>query len=269
MTNILEDLFACQLSYEECGHKSLIVEIGPELAQKLLALNFHQNRKLSKDYVNRLSADMKNGEWTLSNDAIVVSNELQVGNAQHRLNAVVQSKTKQKFLVLFGSTRETFTKFDTGKKRTMEQRITIAGTEISLKECAVIRHAMNDYSSPGVGTVQFGYPRHDALVEKVFLKHKQFLTLTNAKKMPGSSFFHAAALKIYAHMMNSDGYGGFGNAWDNGFNHSHDPLTRAKLFIDLCNFGYSKDDIPCGPTEVAAIKLRNSVARKREEKRGQ
>ena len=49
MSNILQDLFDHKLSYDECGHESFIVEIGPELAQKLLALNFAQNRKLSKE----------------------------------------------------------------------------------------------------------------------------------------------------------------------------------------------------------------------------
>lgn len=260
MSNILQDLFDHKLSYDECGHESFIVEIGPELAQKLLALNFAQNRKLSKEYVNRMSADMKNGEWGLSNDAIVVSNDLQVGNAQHRLNAIVQSKTSQKFIVLFGSPREAFQKFDTGKKRTMEQRITIAGTEISPKECCIIRHAMNDYANSQVGTVQFGYPRHDDMVAQVYLKHKEFLSLVNARKSEGSSFFYAAALKIYAEMIH------FGDHFER--HHDHDALTRAQLFIDLVVNGYSKSGLPTGPTEIAAIKLRNTIARKKEDKKG-
>ena len=135
-----------------------------------------------------MSTDMKNGEWGLSNDAIVLSNDLQVGNAQHRLNAVIQSKTSQKFIVLFGSPREAFQKFDTGKKRTMEQRITIAGTEISPKECCIIRHAMNDYTNSQVGTEQYGYPRHDDLVASVYLKHKEFFGLVNAKKSEAHHF---------------------------------------------------------------------------------
>ena len=261
MSNILQDLCDRELSYEQCGHKAFIVEVGPELAQKLLALNFNQNRKLSKEYVTRMSADMKNGDWGLYNDAIVISNDVQVGNAQHRLNAVVQSKTSQKFIVLFGSPKEAFQKFDTGKKRTMEQRITIAGTEISQKECCIIRHAMNDYSNPAVGTVQYGYARHDALVANVFLKHKEFLTLVNAKKPKGSSFFHAAALKLYAEMVH------YGDTFE--VHHDHDPFTRAQLFIDLCLNGYSTMDMPCGPTEIAALKLRNTIARKKEDKKGQ
>lgn len=260
MSNILQDLHDSELSYADCAHKAFIVEVGPELAQKLLDLNFDQNRKLSQQYVERMSADMKSGQWGLSNDAIVVSDCLQVGNAQHRLNAVIRSKTAQKFIVLFGSPKEAFQKFDTGKKRTMEQRITISGIEISMKECCIIRHAMNDYENPSVGTVQFGYPRHDSLVAQTYKKHKHFLNIVGATKPAGSAFIYAGALKLYAEMMH------YNNAL---LPHSHTPHARAQLFIDLCLHGYSTFDIPSGPTEVAALKLRNTIARKKEDLKGQ
>lgn len=257
MSNILQDLYDCKLSYQQCNHDAFIVEIGPELAQKLLALNFDNNRKLSDGYVKSLSADMRAGDWGLSNDAIVLSEDFQLGNAQHRLNAVVNSGTSQRFIVLFGSPKEAFQKFDTGRKRTMEQRITISGIDISQKECAIIRHAMNSYTHPSVGTVQYGYQRHDELVAQTFLKHKEFLQLVNAHKPGGPSFFWAAALKMYAEMVHH------GDRLV--FNHGHSPLTRARLFIDLCLNGYSKTDIACGPNEIAALKLRNTISRKKEE----
>ena len=260
MNNILQDLYDCELSFTDCGHKAFIVEVGPELAQKLLNLNFDQNRRLSQPYVERMSSDMKNGNWSLSNDAIVLSDGLQVGNAQHRLNAVIRSNTAQKFIVLFGSPKEAFQKFDTGKKRTMEQRITISGVEISQKECCIIRHTMNDYESPGVGTMQYGYQRHDDLVAETYKKHKQFLRLIGANKPAGSAFIYAGALKIYAEMLHCS---------NNLLPHGHDPLTRAKLFVDLCLNGYSTVDISSGPTEVAALKLKNTIARKKEDLKGQ
>ena len=260
MSNILQDLHDAELSYADCSHKAFIVEVGPKLAQKLLDLNFDQNRKLSQQYVERMSSDMKNGEWGLSNDAIVVSDCLQVGNAQHRLNAVIRSNTAQKFIVLFGSPKEAFQKFDTGKKRTMEQRITISGIEISMKECCIIRHAMNDYENPSVGTVQYGYPRHDTLVAETYKKHKYFLNIVGATKPKGSAFIYAAALKLYAEMIH----------YNNVLRpYSHDPLTRANLFIDLCLLGYSTVDLPSGPTEIAAFKLKNTIARKKEDLKGQ
>ena len=248
MTEILRRIFDNALSYADCGHDTAIVDVDPDLAQDLLDLNFAQNRTASKEHIDRFATDMKNGEWILSNDAIVLSDDMQVGNAQHRLQAVIQSGTTQRFIVLFGSDKGDFQKLDTGKKRTMEQRITISGIPISQKECSIVRHAMNDYTHPHCGTVEFGYQRHDAAVAEIYLKHKEFLKATNAQKPAGPSFFWAAALKMYAEMVH------FGDYYT--FKHDHSPLTRARLFIDLCVNGHS-DISMVGPHEVAAIKLRN------------
>jgi len=253
--NILQELIDRDLDYADTGEKAFIVDIDPEMAQRLLNNNFKQNRELSQAHIKALATDMKNGEWALTNDAIVVSQDLETGNAQHRLHAIIESKTTQRFLVLFGVAKETFQKFDTGKKRTMEQRITIGGTNISGKECSVIRHSMNAYTHPQIGTVEFGYPKHDEFVAAAYLKHKEFLTLTNSKSRKGSSFYWAAALKMYAEMIHYKPR--------NGFQHDHDPLTRAQLFIDICTKNCSNVGIPVGPSEIAAIRLNNlRVARR-------
>ena len=245
--SLFEELNDRDLSFNGEGQRAFIVDIDPEMAQRLLNSNFKQNRTLSKSHVKRLAADMRNGEWNLSNDAIVISKDLELGNAQHRLSAIIESQTTQRFIVLFGASRKAFQKFDTGKKRTMEQRITIAGINISAKECAVIRHAMNSFTYPYTGTVEFGYPKLDKYVAEYYLKHKEFLTMTNAKTARCSSFYWAAALKMYAEMMNDD---------DRlVLQHDHDPLTRAQLFIDICTKGCSSVGIPVGPNEYAAIKL--------------
>ena len=250
MTTLLQKIHERQLDYEHCGHQTWVIDVDPDLAQDLLDANFENNRVASKDQIDRYATDMKNGEWILSNDAIVVSKDLQVGNAQHRLQAVIESGTTQRFIVLFGSDSEAFTKFDTGKKRTMEQRITIAGTPISQKECSIIRHAMNSYTDPQrTGTQEFAFPRHDTRVAKFYLMHKQFLRATHAYKPAGSSFIWAAALKMYAEMIH------YGHQYM--FKHDHDPLTRAQLFIDLCRNGLSESGLSIGPQESAAIRLKN------------
>lgn len=257
MKNLLQELIDRDLSFNGTGQRAFIVDIDPEMAQRLLNNNFKQNRALSKAHIKTLAADMRNGEWELSNDAIVVSEDLEMGNAQHRLSAIIESQTTQRFVVLFGASREAFQKFDTGRKRTMEQRITIAGINISAKECAVTRHAMNSFTYPHTGTVEFGYSKHDKLVAEFYVKHKEFLTATNSKVSRGSSFYWAAALKMYAEMVH------YGN--DLVLQHDHDPLTRAQLFIDICTKGCSSVGIPVGPNEYAAIKLNLTRASRKED----
>ena len=249
-SELIYKLFNVHVPETPFGEGAFIAVIGPELAQNLLHLNFEQNRCPSKKQIAKYATDMVNGEWVLSNDALVISNDGQLGNCQHRLQAVIESGTTQKFLVLYGVDKKTFLKFDVGQKRTMDQRITISGVNITVKECAIIRHAMNDYVHTAIGTAQYSEPRFDELVKKYYLMHKQFLELSNATQQTGSSYFWAGALKIYAEMVH------FGKSYV--FNHDHDPLSRANLFIDMCLNGQSTKGLMTGPQESAAIKLRDS-----------
>ena len=246
-----------EVSETSAGEGAFVAEIGPELAQTLLHLNFKQNRVPSKLQIAKYATDMTNGQWALSNDALVISSHGELGNCQHRLQAVIESGTTQKFIILYGVDKKTFQKFDVGRKRTMEQRITISGVNISIKECAIIRHAMNDYTNSALGTAQYGDLRFDELVKSYYLKHQQFLKLTDAHKPAGSSFFWAAALKIYAEMIHC------GMSYN--FDHDHDALTRARLFIDMCVNGQSTEGFLTGPHESAAIKLRDSRAVRAQE----
>lgn len=230
--------------------KVCIIDVGPDLAQYFLKLNFENNRKQSVQYINRLSADMRDGYWGLSNDAIVVDVTGRIINAQHRLEAIVKSGTTQKFILLWDVPKHTADAIDVGKKRAMHERITISGTKISLKECAIVRNAMNDYTNVNLGTAQFHMTRHDYVVEETYKKHSQFLQALGADAMSsGSSFFHAAALKMFVEMIHGKYIEGLAH-------HDQKPFERAQLFLDLCLFGYSKKGLPTTVQDHAALRLK-------------
>ncbi len=233
----------------ESSENVYIAEIDPALASDLLALNFSDNRKVSRQTVQRFSSDMKEGRWLLGNDALTVNAAGRLVNGQHRLNAVVQSKTTQRFIILSGVCHDTAQILDMGKSRNMGQRITISGVRITDKECAVVRHAMNDYAHNMVGTGQFGYQRHDELVKNVFLKHKNFFAHFNVNGKNKNPFVYAAALKMYVEMTNfSDNY---------SFAHNMAPADRTQLWLDLVNYGFSQAGFSTGETERVAIILKN------------
>lgn len=249
------------ISESDCDEKVLIIDVTPELAEELLSYNFDDNRTASVDYIKRLSADMSSGLWQISNDAICVDRDGRMINGQHRLNAVKRSGTTQRFVFLWDLAPEAAQLIDVGKKRTMHERITISGTKITVKECAVIRHAMSDYSRSGVGTVQFGYTRHDDIVKQYYLKHSEFLQAMNAKAMQGAAFVKSAALKMYVEMRH------YSHKYD--FKHDMNPYERSLLFIDLVEDGFSKRGYPTGIHEHSAIKLKNVKDRRRGETKGQ
>lgn len=242
--------------------KVCIIEVNPDLAAFLLKLNFKENRKQSANYINRLSADMRDGFWGLSNDAIVVDVSGRIINAQHRLEAVIKSGTTQKFILLWGVAKETAEAIDVGKKRAMHERITISGTKISLKECAVLRNAMNDYSSVALGTSQYHQVRHDSVVEASYKKHSDFLRSLGTESMSsGSSFFHAAAMKMFVEMIH-------GKYNPNLAAHDMQPFARAQLFLDLCLYGYSKKGLPTTVYDHSALRLKEMRDNKKVDYKG-
>lgn len=233
----------------EIKERIFVAEVCPELAEILLSWNFADNRKASSEYVGRLSADMRAGRWRLGNDAITIDSEGRLVNGQHRLNAVVQSKTTQLFLFLVGVEPESALILDVGKNRQMYERIHVSGVRMTSKECAVIRHAMNDYQMASTGTRQFSYASHDELVKEIYLRHSNFLRETKATRQRGSAFYWSAALKMYAEMVH------YGHEYT--MNHDMTPMERCKLWLDLVEHGYSQEGIPTGESELAAIKLKN------------
>ena len=208
-----------------------------------------------------MAADMKSGLWVLSNDAVCIDENGCMINAAHRMNAVKLSGTTQRFLVVWNMPFSTAQKLDVGRKRTMHERITIAGTRMTIKECAITRHAMNAYAKAALGTVEYAYNRHDALVEKYYRRHSEFLRSMNAKQMTGAAFIKSAALKMYVEMRH------YSHKYD--FKHDMSPYERSLLFIDLVEDGFSKRGYPTGIHEHSAIKLKNVKDRRRGETKGQ
>ena len=245
---------------ENCQENHAIVDITPELAHQLIESNFSDNRTLSWEHVKRMAADMKAGLWVLSNDAVCIDEYGRLINANHRMNAVKLSETTQRFVVVWNMPLSSAQRLDVGRKRTMHERITIAGTRMSIKECAITRHAMNAYAKAALGTVEYAYARHDQLVEKYFNLHSDFLKSMNAKQMSGAAFIKSAALKMYVEMTHY--------ANKHTFKHNMSACERSMLFIDLVENGFSREGIPIGPNEISAIKLKNMKERRKADAKG-
>ena len=233
---------------DDQNQKVVLADIDPAIAAKILSLNFENNRPASKRQIKKLASDMKEGRWSLVRDAITISQKGFLVNGQHRLEAVIESGTTQSFIFFFGATDEAVQLLDIGRKRTMEQRITISGIRITARECAATRAAMNTYEHRSLGSLEYSQPNHDSLVADTYLKHKEFLRLTSAHKSKGNALYYAVALKMYAEMVH--------HGHEYIFDHDHDPLTRCRLFLDICIHGSTQDpSIRAGLNENAANRL--------------
>lgn len=104
--------------------------IGPEQAIAYLACN-RINRKLRLATVKRYEEEMLQGAWTLTSDAIAFDDQGNLIQGQHRLTAIQRTKTTHAFWVCRGLPSEARGNLDSGSKRELHDRLTIAGHPIT------------------------------------------------------------------------------------------------------------------------------------------
>lgn len=92
-------------------------KITPEVAAEWLEERWEDQRRVRKQHVAKLAADMNAGRFKVSPDAILRVRG-KVANGQHRLLAVVQSGKPQQFLVLESNDEELYKVIDSGLRRT-------------------------------------------------------------------------------------------------------------------------------------------------------
>ena len=102
------------------GGDDLVVEvctIGPEQASQWLRCN-KNNRPVRRTHVNFLAQEILNGNWQLNGQAIVIADDEQVLDGQHRLMAIIEAGKEIKTLVVYGISPMAFRTIDTGAVRT-------------------------------------------------------------------------------------------------------------------------------------------------------
>jgi hypothetical protein len=103
------------LIHENAGQ---VYSVSPDLAAKWLEHNT-RNRKLRQSVVNKYAADMREGRWLLTGDAIAFDKNGAVVNGQHRLWAVLESGITVPMLVTFNLDPEVVAVLDDHLKRSL------------------------------------------------------------------------------------------------------------------------------------------------------
>lgn len=103
-----------------------IMEVSPDDARALLEQNKH-NRNVNQNLVIHYARAMRDGLWNFDATPIRLAPDGELLDGQHRLLAVVVSKTTQRFSVWFNIDPATQSTMDTGRKRTFSDALAIAG----------------------------------------------------------------------------------------------------------------------------------------------
>lgn len=120
--------------------RSAVEKITPEIATKILeeAKENVQNRNVTDTHVQWLASQMTSGKWALNGESIILDDEGQLLDGQHRLWAVVNCGITIESLVTRGVERKSFVTIDTGSARTTGNVLAMTGE----KNCNVLSAAL-------------------------------------------------------------------------------------------------------------------------------
>lgn len=96
---------------------SEVTTITPEDATRWLQANC-KNRPVRKRHVEFLANEIKNGNWQVNGQPIIIADNEQVLDGQHRLLAVIEAGMSIKTMVTYGIPESAFATIDTGAVRT-------------------------------------------------------------------------------------------------------------------------------------------------------
>lgn len=109
--------------------------ITPDMASQFLKKN-DNNRKLNMGVVKKYAEDIKNGNWRLNGETIVISRHGTLKNGQHRLNAIVLANTPAQMLVVY-DVEDSINYYDRGWSRSTSNILQMNGYPRSVCDPAI------------------------------------------------------------------------------------------------------------------------------------
>ena len=120
-----------------------IERITPARAEELLANNSN-NRHLRKSKVSTYALQMQAGFWRAdSNDAILVAEDGELLNGQHRLHAVVEAGIPVNMAIRYGASKDIYPVLDQGLARTTADFLDVPNKNVvtgAARSMAAVKH---------------------------------------------------------------------------------------------------------------------------------
>jgi hypothetical protein len=116
MANIIELKHAQKLHGGDGTIVSEVVKITPAMATAWLRAN-RKNRPVRKRHIMFLASELLSGNWKVNGQAIIIAENENVLDGQHRLMACIEAGIPFETLVVYGVKEEAFATIDTGAVR--------------------------------------------------------------------------------------------------------------------------------------------------------
>lgn len=180
------ELWQPDLTYLPNGWAVAVADIGPPLAEAMLALNADNQRKVIAASVGRFSADMGNGCWRLTHQGIAFNRPGALVDGQNRLRGVVDSGATVPLLVFFGiGEQPEMVVIDTGKARTAVDAGHVLSLDVDKNQVATITQMVR-YAR--IGRASFSFT----------MSHSQVLAMVDRYGGPArevNSWFHNSKVR--------------------------------------------------------------------------
>lgn len=121
--------------------RSYWIDVNPAVAETLLATNTNP-RLIKSSVVEMYARDMMNGRWHDTHQGIALDTHGRLLDGFHRLNAVILSGCTIKFWLTEDVPLESVGVFDTGRQRSMADRLQVEGYRDAPQLAAITRRAM-------------------------------------------------------------------------------------------------------------------------------
>lgn len=160
------------------------VLMTPEMAAGYLASN-KRNRPLRKARVERYARDMSEGRWQMNGETIIVSDEGNLLNGQHRLEAVVKAGVPVWMMLTSGVSEAAFSTMDAGLTRTAGDVLGMKGILNFNQVAAVARICLNYKDGVSISTPRTNLEIEEAIethpeIEAYVSSHNKIYNLTHS-----------------------------------------------------------------------------------------
>lgn len=118
-----------------------VVTVSPTLAKIILQRN-PDNRNFKPKKVFHYAEDMMNGLWQFNLEPIIISDTGELNDGQHRMQAVIDANSPQKFLFAFGASRESRMTVDQGAARCAADYLSMDGVKNAATAAGTARIVM-------------------------------------------------------------------------------------------------------------------------------
>lgn len=211
-----------------------VMDITPTIAAKWIDENNSNNprKTVNRNVVQAYATDMRNGNWVMNGEPIVIDANGEIKNGQHRLLAVIEAGVAVKMFVVIGISPDVTT-FDMPLQRKVAQELGINQAVVTVAQ-TVINNCCSSSQNPRGTIKQYVIDHVDDI--------RTAVNMSCHGKVGNSALCNKRTVQLFIYLMIRN--------WAN--------VNELDSFITSANSGFGIDGRECSSAVVLANYLRTN-----------